>query len=142
MSTINNLSILKHCKLFVYLELELQYVNVPTPRYINAELRKFFFVTEGHHRYFTLIQKNNRILWLMTAANFWTLNIFQLYQNVKARISGIFPLYNYLCLENYYRVYHFLNRLNSWVDRWPYSLLIGYIGCLAIRVRTQSTQHK
>lgn len=57
MSTINNLSILKHCKLFVYLDLELQYVNVPTPRYINAELRKFFFVTEGHHRYFTLIQK-------------------------------------------------------------------------------------
>lgn len=58
MSTINNLSILKHCKLFVYLELELQYVNVPTPRYINAELRKFFFlVTEGHHRYFTLIQE-------------------------------------------------------------------------------------
>lgn len=34
MSTINNLSILKHCKLFVYLELKLQYVNVPTPRYI------------------------------------------------------------------------------------------------------------
>lgn len=57
MSTINNLSILKHCKLFVYLELELQYVNVPTPRYINAELRKFFLVTEGHHRYFTLIQE-------------------------------------------------------------------------------------
>lgn len=34
MSTINNLSILKHCKLFVYSELKLQYVNVPTPRYI------------------------------------------------------------------------------------------------------------
>lgn len=62
MSTINNLSILKHCKLFVYLELELQYVNVPTPRYINAELRKFFFVTEGHHRYFTLIQKETYTL--------------------------------------------------------------------------------
>lgn len=65
MSTINNLSILKHCKLFVYLELELQYVNVPTPRYINAELRKFFFF--GDRRSSSLFYtdtKNNRIIWL------------------------------------------------------------------------------